>query len=115
MQAIITAKMFSKLLIFKKIVKCLLYLAIFTRLTLEDEVLRLFFSKLGTESFLWFHRDVAADSYGPALRQQGNSLRSSIWVQHSRCPSTLPLQRSRDTTSPEMQSQTELFPVPQLE
>lgn len=62
---------------------------------------------LESGSCFWFHSDVAADSYGPVLRQQGDSLRSSIWVQHSCRPYTLPVQRSQDTTSPHMQSQTD--------
>ncbi|KAI9539626.1 hypothetical protein NQZ68_005708 [Dissostichus eleginoides] len=43
--------------------------------------------------------DVAADSSGLALRQQGDSSRSSIWVLHSCRPYTLPSQRSQDTAA----------------
>lgn len=63
-------------------------------------------SALESQSCLWFNGDVASDSSGLALRQQGDSLRSSIWVLHSCCPYTLPSQRSRDTTVRQPQSQT---------
>ncbi|KAL7379377.1 hypothetical protein ABVT39_026830 [Epinephelus coioides] len=56
-------------------------------------------SVLESESCLWFNTDVAADSSCPALRQQGDSSRSSIWVLHSCRPYTLPSQRSRDITA----------------
>lgn len=70
---------------------------------------------LESESCLWFNRVVAADSSGLALRQQGDSSRSSIWVLHSCRPYTLPSQRSRDTTARQPQLQTESLPVPQLQ
>ncbi len=61
-------------------------------------------SALESQSCLWFNRDVAADSSGLGLRQQGDSSRSSIWVLHSYHPYTLPSQRSRDTTVRRRQS-----------
>lgn len=56
------------------------------------------FTALESQSCLCVNGDVAVDSSDLALRQRGDSWRSSIWVLHSSCPYTLLSRRSWDTT-----------------